>query len=294
MSARDGGSGGRGRHRLGAAGRAAQPQDDTRDTDVLPVIAGLFPDAPATGLAKFDLGSIPASVTPPRTWRRAAYFAVAASILVLVGLSYAAVSLVTAPRKPEVVDALPGLPSGPNGPLELPGEAVMSPRPTAPVRSSTPSSTAPSRKPADTQPLTRPVTGHPTSASAAPVRPTTTTTVSPTRTTVETPVLIGPVADAEAIGDRTETYFAKVVADPDAAYAMTTGEARRDGQEEIERRYGQVTRIEVQRITIDSNRSRTTSTLKVVREDGSVSTEERVLTFTYGDDPKITSDTPAA
>ncbi|CRK59920.1 hypothetical protein [Alloactinosynnema sp. L-07] len=291
---------GQGRHRRGSGTtgwtprlrprRPQPPRED--DTDVLPVIAGLFPDAPATGLAKFDLGSIPASVTPPRSWRRAAGFAVAASILVLVGLLYAASTLVTGPRRPEIVDALPGLPSGPEMPIELPGEPLMSQRPA-------PSSAAPSTSASRTQPkrtTDRPRQPGP-SAPGSTDQPTptsstvaATTTTTPTRTTVETPVLIGPVVDAKTIGDRTETYFSAVANDPDSAFAMTTGQARRDGEDEIQRRYADVTRVEVQKMTIDKNRSTTRSVLRVYRDDGTISTEERELTFTYGTNPKITQD----
>lgn len=289
---------GRGRHRRGTSATSwtppVHPAGPEEETDVLPVIAGLFPDAPATGLAKFDLGSIPASVTPPRTWRHAAWFAVAASILVLLGLTYAAVTLVTNPRQPEIVDALPGLPSYPGLPLELPG-ALMSEQPAEPAPSSAPPTTTASAKPTDRQQLTAPAPGKTTRSTAAPApttaAPTAAPAPSPTRTTVQTPVLVGPVADPDKIGDRTETYFAQVTQDPDAAYSMTTGQARYDGQEELERRYAEVSRIEVQRITIDANRSKTFSTLRLIRKDGSVITEERELVFTYGSDPKITSDT---
>ena len=34
----------------------------------------------------FNLGTIPASVTPPRTWRRAAWFTIVASAAALLGL----------------------------------------------------------------------------------------------------------------------------------------------------------------------------------------------------------------
>src|ERR1043165_8076446 len=50
------------------------------------------------GLHKFDLGSIPASVTPPRTWRKAAWFAVGASLAVVFGLAFAAAALVGSPQ----------------------------------------------------------------------------------------------------------------------------------------------------------------------------------------------------
>src|SRR5437867_283497 len=56
-------------------------------------VAYACPELPTTGLRTFNLGTIPASVTPPRTWRRAAAFAVGTAMLVLLGLGYAAVTL---------------------------------------------------------------------------------------------------------------------------------------------------------------------------------------------------------
>ncbi|NUT47951.1 MAG: hypothetical protein HOV94_11670, partial [Saccharothrix sp.] len=44
-------------------------------------------DTDAVGLRKFNIGLVPASVTPPRTWRLAAWFAVLSSAGVLVGLA---------------------------------------------------------------------------------------------------------------------------------------------------------------------------------------------------------------
>src|SRR4051812_33219903 len=43
-------------------------------------------DIECSGLRKFNIGLVPASVTPPRTWKRAAWFAVASSLGVLIGL----------------------------------------------------------------------------------------------------------------------------------------------------------------------------------------------------------------
>src|SRR5688500_14770073 len=62
------------------------------------------------GLRKFNIGLVPASVTPPRTWKRAAWFAVVSSVLVLVGLSIAAAKLVGGGGTVETV-GLPGYPS---------------------------------------------------------------------------------------------------------------------------------------------------------------------------------------
>jgi hypothetical protein len=64
----------------------------------------------------------------------------------------------------------------------------------------------------------------------------------------------------------------------------------REGAEGIEARYDGVERVEVQDITIDQGQGVTTSTVKVVHEDGSETIEERQLTFTWGGDPKITED----
>lgn len=295
-----------GRHRRGASplawtpltrggrARAAHAAAEA-DTDIIPVVDD-YPDAPAAGLAKFNLGSIPASVTPPPSWRRAAWFSVAASALVLVGLVFAASSLVTGPRKPDVVDALPGLPTAPNMLTVPTEETTREPLPTE-VPTTTTATPTTTRDRTSAQP---PPPREPTQAP----RPTTTTTqdgtrptpppARPTRTTVSTPMLVPAPTDPQAMGDRTEEYYRQVVEDPDAAYAMTTGPLHREGPDSIERRYPDVKRVEVESITIDANRGTTRSRLRVVRADGSATTMERELTFTYGSDPKITADSAAS
>src|SRR5690606_9920859 len=47
------------------------------------------------GLSKFDLGNVPASVTPPRSWRKAAWFATMSSCGVAVALVLAGSYLVS-------------------------------------------------------------------------------------------------------------------------------------------------------------------------------------------------------
>ncbi|MEO6086714.1 MAG: hypothetical protein ABIQ18_26730, partial [Umezawaea sp.] len=46
-------------------------------------------DTEGSGLRTFNIGLVPASVTPPRTWKRAAWFAVVSSAGVLIGLAVA-------------------------------------------------------------------------------------------------------------------------------------------------------------------------------------------------------------
>src|SRR6266545_4477007 len=126
----------RGKHRRGSGGatwtpvvpvsgggRGAYPdEDDTveilgllprprREPEPLPPIAYANPETPATGLRKFNLGTIPASVTPPRTWRRAAWFAVGTAGFVVMALGFAAIQLVGNPKRNYTIDALPGQPS---------------------------------------------------------------------------------------------------------------------------------------------------------------------------------------
>ncbi|MGW5053189.1 hypothetical protein [Actinokineospora sp. NPDC004072] len=289
-----------GRHRRGRSPLAWTPSPRQRraraahgfadaDTDLIPVV-DQFPELPVAGLAKFNLGSIPASVTPPRSTRRAAWFAVTSSALVLLGLMYAAASLVTAPRRPDVVDALPGLPTVPQPYLEAGPTATTAADPT-------PRSAPPTTTPRRTTTTTARPAPHPTTlAEPAPV-PSTAPAPAPTRPiriTLSTPVLVGPTTDVEALGDQTEAYYRQVTEDPGAAYAMTAGPLHQEGPESIERRYAGIERVEVKSMTIDANRATTRSELVVVHEDGTVSTMERELTFTYGADPKISADSAAA
>jgi hypothetical protein len=96
--------------------------------------------------------------------------------------------------------------------------------------------------------------------------------------------------DPQQLGDVTEQYFQLVTTDPKGAHALTTGGMAREGAAGIEARYGDVERIEVRDITIDRNEATTTSTVRVVREDGTTTVERRRLTFTWGSEPKITED----
>ena len=308
----------RGRHRLTGAGVAWPAADDsaddtaddragdtTADTVVLPLPVVLLPDPtprrdrPATGLAKFDLGTIPASVTPPRSWRRAAWFSVGAAILVVVGLSFAAVVLMSAPRDPGRVDALPGLPSG--EPL-LPPETTSKPadptRPTGTRANPTSAPTSAGERPSDAPSASSPVPQTPTGTveptAGAEVTDTSATWLAePSRTTVNSPVLLAPPSDPMVMGDRTELYFRQVAEDPAAAYALTSGSLRQAGPEAIERRYAAVDRVDVTGIVIDPARATTTARLRVVGKDGSVSEVDRELTFSYGADPRITAERPA-
>src|SRR5919198_328409 len=179
----------RGRHRRGSGGATWTPVVPGKLVAARPVpvpsepIAYAWPETPPTGLRKFNLGTIPASVTPPSTWRRAAWFAVGTATFVVLALGFAAFRLVGTPRRTQVIDALPGQPSQqllitdlPNG-AEGGGSTSSTTRPTTPPRTTTtrPGATksTPKRtlRPGDGQPGSAPDREPP--ARPNPVQPTT-------------------------------------------------------------------------------------------------------------------------
>lgn len=87
---------------------------------------------PVGGLHKFDLGMVPASVTPPRSWHRAAWFTVVSSAAALCGLLFAASAISDHPSTslPRAMD-LPGMPNA-----RMPNDGVFPeltfPNPTPP------------------------------------------------------------------------------------------------------------------------------------------------------------------
>ena len=265
-------------------------------------MAYAFPEPLPTGLRKFNLGTIPASVTPPRTWRRAAVFAVGTAVLVVLGLGYAAVALVGNPRRGTTINGLPGQPTQHLVITGLPGdrvEALDEPQPTSPAAPIKTSSSAPQpthvRDARPARPDTTPAAGRPGAVNpGATPRPDAVappTTRGPERSTVGPAP--SPATDPEKMGDRTEEYYAQVIRHPEVAYRLTAGPMHAEGPEGIEARYAEVETIEVRDITIDPNWSFTRSTLVIVRKDGTRTTVRRELTFSHGSDPKITSDTSA-
>jgi hypothetical protein len=274
------------------------PRPRREPAPLLPV-AYAYPETPATGLRKFNLGTIPASVTPPRTWRRAAWFAVGTAGFVVLALGFAAIQLVGNPKRNYTIDALPGQPSQQllitDLPIDSPNqsaEPTPSTRPSEPTRSSSATPTRTTNRTtltehADGAPA-RPVAPDRPLGTVEPVQPTT----APPRSTISPAPM--PSTDPEKLGDRTELYYKHVCDNPQAAYQLTTGAMRAEGPEGIVARYGNVERIEVKDITIDPNWSVTRSTLTVVRDDGTTFTIRRELTFTSGPDPRISSDTAAA
>ncbi|MBP2322570.1 hypothetical protein JOF56_002955 [Kibdelosporangium banguiense] len=242
------------------------------------------------GLRKFDLGTIPATVTPPSTWRRAAWFAVGASLLVVFGLMFATASLVGRPKNTDTIDALPGYPSLP----------VFLDSPTPPAVTAPPKPAATTRSPERSTVAPTPARRSPNSSgrqvTMAPLVPPVPSTsieqpppfVPPVRQT--TPKRAFATNDPKEIGDRTETFYAQVTKNPGAAYQMTTGEMQSQGEQAFRQRYSGIQSVEVRRINIDPNQGTTVSEVKITKTDGSTFVERRRLKFTSGSNPKISSE----
>jgi hypothetical protein len=266
-----------------------QPLDDTGPD--------LLIDTGPMGLHKFDLGYIPASVTPPRTWRRAAWFTVFCSAAALVGLMFVTSELVGPVHVASDINSLPGLPT------DLPFY-------TPPSSDSTSQATWHSRPPGGPgQPSQRPgqpgSTAQPTDAQGRPIVtgdpsgsggtepsgvsttgdvPSTVVTSTSTVTTVNT----GPPAvDPGKLGTRTEQFFREVTNNVDAAAGLTSDTVRSDAKAIIEQNYGDLSTIQIKSVSVDPGNGLTVSVLQVTNKDGSVSTEQRTLQFTLSGDPKI-------
>lgn len=250
-----------------------------------------YVDTDAVGLRKFNIGLVPASVTPPRTWKRAAWFAVLSSVAVLVGLTIAAAKLVGSSNPVERV-GMPGYPT--DMPL-LTGFSGSKPPPTPTSSPSMSGSRGTShverpdglRAPADAD---RPAeggsssTGRTTSASSRP---------SPSPEVVTVPVDARPVVDAEEIAVRTESFYEQVATTAGTALALVSDSFRPNAEALLEERFADVSLIEVTGISVDPAKGVTTSTLRVTRKDGSTSTEKRELVFTTTGAPLINAERPA-
>ncbi|MEU0884575.1 hypothetical protein ABZ345_38795 [Lentzea sp. NPDC005914] len=268
-----------GKHRLNDG--VAEPEH----TQPRPVVGGdriplprrrqIDPLQDTDGLRKFNIGLVPASVTPPRTWKRAAWFAVVSSVLVLVGLSVAAAKLVGGGGAVETV-GLPGYPS------DVPQIATLPTAGTSPSATGTKPSAANTGRGAA-------VPGTGSSAPASGQGPATSTKPSglapPVITTV--PVAQAPVVDGSKIAQQTEHFYREMATNADTALAMTTDTVRSNAGALLEGRLADISLIEVKEIAVDPSKGLTVSLLQVTKKDGSVSTEKRELSFTLGDLPLI-------
>lgn len=265
---------------------------------------------PKDGLSTFDLGTVPASVTPPRSWRKAAWFATVSSGGVVVALLVAA-SYVVGQQPPQdqvAIENWTGLRGENPPPLHEEGFAAPQERTTtttAPGSSSnviadraavlpSTSMVLPSQAP---QPTTAPdATGAPSpTTSAAPSSSAPTTTAepqkpppSPAERETRSDYFYRFPPDAETMGDRSEIFLNQITENPEKAHEQTGGDLYAEGADAIAARYSHIAYFEIEHIYIDQRNRVTVNTVKVVFEDGTTERQQRTLRFEEGD--KITDD----
>jgi hypothetical protein len=235
-------------------------------------------DTGSVGLRMFDLGAIPASVTPPRTSRRAAWFTIVASAAALLGLLAVGTMLVGPMRTSDRFDAMPDFPSG--APLAAIGGSAS----VRPVSASLRPATSTVVVGGDTVRLTpRRHAGRPTTGGGP---------TAPVVATLPAAVTVPggePVIDPTKLLKQTRTFFAQVTSNAQAAADLTDRTVRDDAAALIRQKYGDVSTIQIQSITLDPSDGLTVSLLRVVNKDGTTSTERTTLHFTLTADPKITN-----
>lgn len=237
----------------------------------------------------FDLGTIPASVTPPRSWRRAAWFTVVASVAALAGLLAMGALLVGPARDTGRITALPYFPDG--KPLtSLGGETSGVPVRSAPVTADSTPRTGSGHTATTTRHAwsgTAPTHSH----GNPPGRSTTTRPPAPVAGTppvITTVTSVGePVVDPTKLIKRTRTFFAEVTSDAQAAADLTTGTVHDEAVALIRQGYGDLSTIDIQRISLDPSSGLTVCVVRATGKDGDTHTRRITLRFTLDGDPKI-------
>ncbi|MGH3436273.1 MAG: hypothetical protein ACRDRN_07370 [Sciscionella sp.] len=296
------------------SGRHAGPGFDDEPTEpylIDPVPVDIITPMSTRGLAKFDLGSVPASVTPPRSWRRAAWFAVTSAVAVLVGLVFMTTSMVGPPAPVDRINALPDYSGallsdvpGPSGSAAVDGgrgaqqAASHQSDHRAPGSGAVAPPTA-GRSATSGHPVTSDTIASGSDPTGSPIQPYPPTSFPPpTTTTVPPKQAFGPVSDPKQMTDTTQSYLEKVATNPDAASSMTTGSLREEGAAGIRQRYRDAKAVRVERISANPNDGTTTDRITIYRRDRSTVTEVRKLTFSHPVDPnttpQITADSQAS
>ena len=266
--------------------------------------------APALdGLGTFDLGSVPASVTPPKTWRKAAWFASLSSGGVVVALLFAGSFMVGGTSHDQATQGWPGYRGGQplmNGEQETdsssPQNGGAAAKPTGESHAgqtsgttgrsaddasrgtsgdSAPGGPGSSAAPSTTRSGT-PATSGPAS-SRQPQKP----PVTPAPMQSQPPRFL-PQMNAQEMGKTSQDFLNTVPDNPAAASDLTTGQLREQGPQALAQRYSDVAYFEVKNVYIDQDEGYTINTVEVTHDDGTKTVERRTLTF--GEDNKIESD----
>jgi hypothetical protein len=255
-----------------------------------------------TGLRKFNLGSVPASVMPDKSWRPAMWFSLCASAIALATIAGLSSTLVSSPTSEDMVKALPAIPSNIPDYLQNGTSSPFVPRSSAPHKKSTtgkpskvvlaPDPTRPTRTVIDvvTDTINQP------SMPQSPTPSGTPSSISSTPSSTQDPKVsiestsATPTADGKQMASTTQAYYDAVVSDPSKAYAMTSGQLHDDGEAALAQKYAGIAKIQISQIDADPNSGTTTNDVTFTKKDGSTYSETRTLTFNSDRTPKITND----
>lgn len=272
--------------------RRSDPEDD----DVR-----VYAAPPIDGLGGFTIGSVPASVTPPKTWKKAAWFATGASGAVVVGLLFAGSYLVGKPPVDQAVQgAWPGYqgaptvidPTGGAEPPSRHGGSAAGPESASQPDHPAGATHGGGAGPVDgvAPPPAAGTTGPETTGAPVPAARPQKPPITPAdrETPVKPPWWYSFPPDAQTMGDNSEKFFNTVTTDPATASSVTTGQLHDQGPQALAQRYAGIAYFEVRKVSIDQQRGITVNTVEITHTDGSKTIEQRTLTF--GDGDKITSD----
>lgn len=276
----------------------AETADTFYTDDVIDAVdAGVHPLPPDSGLGNFNLGSVPASVTPPRSWRRAAWFAAASSGGVVVALLFAGSALVSKPTpEPAALGWMPGLGGGGHPALNRGQQVPTTGQGTVDAKTSLDRrAEVPVASNSVTQSAGEP--HHPTHAASSDSnslpspstvgsegRPVDPPSPSPSQASYDAdPLQLGLPKGAPAVlAASSQKFFETVVKDPEAAHRMTTGRLRHAGAASLASKYADIAYFEVEHIQVHQYDGKTVCTMRAVHKDGSRTTERHVLTFAHG------------
>lgn len=285
-----------GRHRRAADAAAWTPVPQQRSAPPEPPLVDPLTDtAEVGGLHKFDLGMVPASVTPPRTWQRAAWFAIGSSVAALGGLLF--VGSMFSGNTYSRLDALDltNIPRGDENP-PLPDPYFLTGDPVRPQAS--PAAAPPTSSAGPAPQMVVPQSTH-TAAPGGSTEPGGDGSVEPSEPappsgmhpppTHEVPPLLR-LTDTEAMKRAGERYYSAISAgDLPGAYAMTGGSLHDEGYQSFAERYSFATKVEVLQVFVSPGG--TVHELRLTLPDGSRREERHALRYdTSAEQPEIIAD----
>lgn len=271
------------------------------------------PDAEkADLLSLYNIGTVPASVTPPASWRKAAWFAMVSSAGVIAALLVASTYLVqhqqttqnngqkwtgleggaddnTAAKHPIVAGHPHAIddakPASAGQPQVI--DDVVHVRTSAPAAGQ-PDTTTPS--PVTVQgsdAVTAPdkgtggkhrATTAPTPVTSTPTQksPSSTTSRHAPRETEPAPLRL---VDPKQMGRRTVAFLQQVTEDSKKALEQTAGLLRLQGAESLERRYASISDFTVEKVYVQTRDATTINTVRTAYTNGHVAHEQRTLRF---------------